>query len=992
MQSQVSGAPSSPQSPNTKPKKFNIKITRSMKDLIADANSSKKVVPEIEQQIEPSEPRVPISEKLKSKKPQQVLQPIKFGGIQPPPPSASPNDKMKPQTPLSQKRAKSPSSRSIKKEGSSSLLSRPSSAKSPRPRNSSSFVDNSNSQEEGTFDDSNNYGGDDELLIGPGEGSGHTTTSSRNSSSPRKSLKRRKDDENLGEDFEATPWCPPSIEKAEKYRQDNIFRQGNTRIDSVDIVNAEDLSLGVTLYFQFAMNMALCLFIMSLLSLPALIFTFHGFGISIDDQDTFGFYHYTLGNLGYFDKTLANYQSISQCVTPKYTSINNEPNNNNYNMTCIHFNGYELSFADTATYLTIFEVLQITVFLLGIVRLYIILLQKTTKACTTEISVADYSIMITKLPPDASEKELLEHFSSLYRLDAKDWKGRPIVSDAKPVELTGNSGLSSIYQGTWVAECIIHKSIGSFISSFKSKQHLMENMYRYRAKMKMYSAVTPHAHGFSLVHYELAEQQMLKIALEIDRLTEQNIVKTGLKLLIDPEEEMEDANNDIEEGGVTLMSKKQRKLLFPDKEDKSNVIDHRVNNPQSIYYHIDAPTCAAFIIFQYSESFARCLEDYEPYSYFGFNSFFYPKKLQFQNHDIMVVRAPEPDQVIWENLEVPFSQKFYLRLRTAVIAFFLILICFIFILQASIYKQSFAESKPDLSLCNNMIPELYVNASSDVSFASISLMIPPTKPEKQYYNNLCFTVVPDSFYAIYVYNHNFSHPVAKYDVNSCSFQSSIANNISSYGLCPALGANRFCPCITTTSQEKCESPSCSRRSIQEKCESFPASVLGACYCADRISEFIQSGSTEGIATRQCQQFFSSYSLSTGLTYASVFATTIVNVLTRYALKLLTKYEAYTSLDEFQASIMSKIFFSNFATMAILVLVAYGNGQSENSFLSTFHLFRGPYDDFSPQWYGNVGLYLVTTFILQSFSPLFANLFKYYIEKPLLRCYHFPRVR
>lgn len=31
-------------------------------------------------------------------------------------------------------------------------------------------------------------------------------------------------DENLGEDFDSTPWLPPSIDLAKKYKRDNIFR------------------------------------------------------------------------------------------------------------------------------------------------------------------------------------------------------------------------------------------------------------------------------------------------------------------------------------------------------------------------------------------------------------------------------------------------------------------------------------------------------------------------------------------------------------------------------------------------------------------------------------------------------------------------------------------------------------------------------------------------------------------------------------------------
>ena len=141
----------------------------------------------------------------------------------------------------------------------------------------------------------------------------------------------------------------------------------------------------------------------------------------------------------------------------------------------------------------------------------------------------------------------------------------------------------------------------------------------------------------------------------------------------------------------------------------------------------------------------------------------------------------------------------------------------------------------------------------------------------------------------------------------------------------------------------------------------------------------------------CGNFFSQYSLAQTLTYISVIATTIVNVLMRIFLKQLAQQESANSSDEEQGSIMTKIFFSNYITAAFIVLVAYGKSSNLPNFFKWIHVFDGPYDDFTVAWYGNVGFYLMTTFILQSFSPLVANLFLYFIGKPLMRMYHHARI-
>lgn len=47
----------------------------------------------------------------------------------------------------------------------------------------------------------------------------------------------------------------------------------------------------------------------------------------------------------------------------------------------------------------------------------------------------------------------------------------------------------------------------------------------------------------------------------------------------------------------------------------------------------------------------RCVDDYRFYNTFPF-SLFMPSQLKFRGHHIKVTHAPEPDEIVWENLEV----------------------------------------------------------------------------------------------------------------------------------------------------------------------------------------------------------------------------------------------------------------------------------------------------------------------------------------------------
>lgn len=236
-----------------------------------------------------------------------------------------------------------------------------------------------------------------------------------------------------------------------------------------------------------------------------------------------------------------------------------------------------------------------------------------------ECSVAEYSISVNGLPSNTTVEELVRHFSNLYPLDRPDWKGRPGILFCKPVTNISNTG-NPEYINSWVSECILHKRIGGFLSAFKYREGLLNKLRHSRAQMKMYSENTPHAHGPNLQLYEKAEKQMLLASMAIE-----NVVKRKMK------------ENLI----------KFKKADFSKDPTTSQIID-----PQ---YNIDADVIRAFICFEYTESMARCIQDYQHYSEFPW-SLAYPRALKFRGRKIQVSQASDPEEIAWENLG-----KFLLR-------------------------------------------------------------------------------------------------------------------------------------------------------------------------------------------------------------------------------------------------------------------------------------------------------------------------------------------
>merc|ERR1711871_656247 len=104
-----------------------------------------------------------------------------------------------------------------------------------------------------------------------------------------------------------------------------------------------------------------------------------------------------------------------------------------------------------------------------------------------------------------------------YPLDVPDWRQRPPLDGAAPVDNVHNSGRASLYKGTWVAECTIHRKIGSYINAFMRKRKVTEELYRQRAKFKMYKEGTSHKDGSNKKEHKKARDRIRDLTSILDR-------------------------------------------------------------------------------------------------------------------------------------------------------------------------------------------------------------------------------------------------------------------------------------------------------------------------------------------------------------------------------------------------------------------------------------------------------------------------------------------
>jgi len=134
---------------------------------------------------------------------------------------------------------------------------------------------------------------------------------------------------------------------------------------------------------------------------------------------------------------------------------------------------------------------------------------------------------------------------------------------------------------------------------------------------------------------------------------------------------------------------------------------------------------------------ARCVEDYTGYGRFPFNLFCFPRQLLLRGHRLSVEKAPQPEKIVWENIEVSVWTRVWSRTRTNLITVILLIVGFVIVLQANLYLQYFESQKPDLSLCSAEIPALYVGSYTLNSRTNNMVFARPDQSTAEKFDTVC---------------------------------------------------------------------------------------------------------------------------------------------------------------------------------------------------------------------------------------------------------------
>lgn len=414
----------------------------------------------------------------------------------------------------------------------------------------------------------------------------------------------------------------------------------------------------------------------------------------------------------------------------------------------------------------------------------------------------------------------------------------------------------------------------------------------------------------------------------------------------------------------------------------------------------------AFVTFEHEESMLRCLEDYRWTNSLwlgGLVKMAQPAPLMFKHptlkhrktgrpltFPLQVSVAPEPSNVLWENVEVTAWNRLFRRTLTALVTFVLLLGTFVFIVVLNEFKTRYDNNVPDTEVCLYGIPATYFGAYPETGSFHASFVINASLSDGKQCDECC----SEGEYYLLLVN---SSTVDRSDWLGEKYTGT--NRLAldpSRGLAPLEDPRgnqwpRSKASLLTTDDDleranlcddncfdpdddssECATPTCyasddacyssalaetfnsssqygNRMCMQEwfykdtvsnACESYTAQQLGYCYCLQELnfawSElsfadlFSKLGKFLDIPHNDaiCYNIFVAEITSVVLGLVILGVVLVLNVLLKEVLEQLSEYEAHASVAEQTRSLVGKLFVAQVMNTTVLGLLVNSNYTGE----------------------------------------------------------------
>ena len=521
--------------------------------------------------------------------------------------------------------------------------------------------------------------------------------------------------EGLGDDYLDTEWLPPNPAKAFQHRRYAMFASGHAPLWGTGAHDLASFGVGIGLYLRLLKALCICFTLMTLLSIPSFVFSTAGSKIPLEDMDPLGFGVLSIGNIG--DSAVSNVGdqiivngtltegALGTALEATIPAVWGSPNS-------------RINAADASLIIVFCDFCCCLVFLgLALWLQQQIRLTENGEGKET-LSASDYTIFVRGLPADATKQEIVAHFSNLYALDRADWqfpgycccchiwskKTRlpeditdrgSLMYDAEGNEvmlvqtveygttLSIDNTRDDLYLGTWIAECTVIHPNSDLIQEYQKQKNNDLKLKVARAHVKRYASNTVAKEGPN----PTKEHHWLQ---EVDKYTTHRIHTTN-----------------------SIMRHK-------------SIVDRKNNS------------CAgAFVTFQHEESFLRALSDYRR-SGRCVGRCLQPDALRFrpphgtedsEHHQgpLIVERADEPTNIIWEHLNTSEREINVRRCCTILPCLVLLIIAMLVVFYVQQQGKLFKDSTPSIAACSLDIPATYMDSYEAVTDAAATTHDTTTK-------------------------------------------------------------------------------------------------------------------------------------------------------------------------------------------------------------------------------------------------------------------------
>lgn len=746
------------------------------------------------------------------------------------------------------------------------------------------------------------------------------------------------------------------------------------------------LGIGMQLYFMLTKYLSVAFLCMGIIALPAIMENTYGHGITSKTVDPLQLAYASIGNGGVDSDTAATPRSCLPIgdIDCTWKTVDTPMTSN----------------PRTVTWIITFTDVLYTLFFIGILLLYSYRARKAIKAHQNKhLTPARYAVLVRGLPKDATEKEIMEHFNKLYD-PTKDeeysklwfgfyWGKRQKVKNSRRKKAANYNVVSNVdhlegsttitkelYLNTWIAEVSVAHPTGGLLRTFLS----MESLAQKRTETQLLIQTLEEEKSHSLADFRSCDEQLIhtskkKLARIEKRL---NNARNKIKLL-----------KDVIPPSARALEKKLKKenrhnLTSTDKLKLAAQSARKAAMKTEQKFNWEACECA-FVVFNNLESRRRCLQDYRQ-STRRLARKYQPKELRFRNGSIplIVTPAPEPSNIIWENLEVTNRGRLYRQAVTTFVTVVLLFISCVIISAAQSTQAQFANKMPPSGLCDRSLPAVFYGDTA-FTMTSTKKAIPWTLAWDS--KATCDPgTAGDTRYHI-AYTNGI---VNAYNASKESFGAAYPN--------PTRCVD---PCISESSDQTCNTLPCFyyNQLVKTKgmtCQAYSASHVLYCFCSSALTSSIQTyGFIDGPKSLwnniPCRGFTKDYLIKNAFIVLAAAIVVIVNFLLDNILRMFAVFERHTSESARTITVAVRMFGAQFLNTALIVIVVNAS-LGLNDVPVAGELLNGKYKDFERGWYPTVGMGITTTMLLNAFLPQITLFGQMYVVSPIYRWYKRRSVR